>query len=235
MPPRIAAPLRQQCRCFSTTPTTRGPPKTNALSLFAADASPPPYPYGRQYWYKQANHGLYGGVKIQFGNNVSDKTEIKTRRKWLPNIKHKQIYSRILGRTLRLKVSTRVLRTIDKVGGVDHYVLGDKVGRIRELGEEGWKLRWAMLSHPSMKKRARGNAKLESMVQSIQAEVTRKEMADAQALIDAEVASTAPVKQAMAYTAPKAREVVDEYMRENPPPPTVWQRTKNVLWPFGRR
>lgn len=235
MPSRTALSF-QQCRCFSTTPITRGAPKTNALSLFTADATPPPYPYGRQYWYKQANHGLYGGVKIQFGNNVSERTEIKTRRKWLPNIKHKQIYSQTLGRMLRLKVSTRVLRTIDKVGGLDQYVLGDKPGRVRELGEEGWKLRWAMISHPGMRRRARGNPALESMIKSIHQEVARKESADAQTLIDAEVASVMSTQQPhRTYVAPAAREVVDEYMREQPPPPTLWQKTKNVLWPFGRR
>lgn len=236
MPPRTAH-IVQQCRSFSTTPIPRrGQPKTNVLSLFSADTTPPLYPYGRQYWYKQANHGLYGGVKIQFGNNVSEKTEIKTRRKWLPNIKHKTIYSQTLGRTLRLKVSTRVLRTIDKVGGIDSYVLGNKAGRLRELGEEGWKLRWAMISHPSMKKRARGKAGLEAMVQSIHAEVARKEQVDAQALIDNEVASARPVQQQhTTYTRPAARQVVEEFMREQPPPPSMWQKTKRILWPFGRR
>lgn len=234
MPPRVALVFRQCRRCFSTTPTFQRAPKTNALSLFAENATAPEYPYGRAYWYKQANHGLYGGVKIQFGNNVSERTEIKTRRKWLPNIKHKQIYSRILGRMLRLKVSTRVLRSIDKVGGLDQYLLGDKAGRIKELGEEGWKLRWALLSHPSMRKRARGNATLEAQIQNIQREVVRKEAVDAQALIDAEVASAMPAQQHTLYTAPAAR-VVDDYMREQPPPPTMWERARTVLWPFGRK
>lgn len=39
-------------------------------------------------------------------------------------------------------MQARVLRTIDKVGGVDEYLLGGGEGRVRELGVEGWRLRW---------------------------------------------------------------------------------------------
>ena len=95
---------------------------------------------------------------IQFGNNVSERTETKTRRRWRPNILVKNIYSRALGRTVRVKVSSRVLRTVDKVGGLDEYLLGTTAGRVRELGEQGWKLRWAVLNAPSMKKTIKKDA-----------------------------------------------------------------------------
>lgn len=39
----------------------------------------------------------------------------------------------------------RVLRTIDKVGGLDNYLLGDKPARVKELGPWGWKLRWRIM------------------------------------------------------------------------------------------
>jgi large subunit ribosomal protein L28 len=39
----------------------------------------------------------------------------------------------------------RVLRTIDKVGGIDNYLLGQSPGRIKELGPTGWALRWRLL------------------------------------------------------------------------------------------
>lgn len=38
-----------------------------------------------------------------------------------------------------------MLRTIDKVGGLDKYLLGDTPGRVKELGIEGWRLRWRVL------------------------------------------------------------------------------------------
>ena len=44
-----------------------------------------------------------------------------------------------------MKVQARVLRTIDKCGGLDEYLLGEKTGRIKELGVEGWRLRWMVM------------------------------------------------------------------------------------------
>jgi len=46
-----------------------------------------------------------------------------------------------------------VLRTIDKVGGLDEYLLGEKAARIRELGMHGWLLRWRILHTPAVKER----------------------------------------------------------------------------------
>lgn len=57
-----------------------------------------------------------------------------------------------------------MLRTIDKVGGIDEYVLGDEVGRVKELGEMGWKLRWAVGNRTVMglPTRAEGETAIES-------------------------------------------------------------------------
>lgn len=49
------------------------------------------------------------------GNNVSH-AHNKTRRVQLPNLQWKRIYVPELGRTIRLRLSTRALRTIDKKG-----------------------------------------------------------------------------------------------------------------------
>jgi large subunit ribosomal protein L28 len=38
-----------------------------------------------------------------------------------------------------------VLRTIDKCGGLDEYLLGEKPARIKELGMLGWSLRWKVM------------------------------------------------------------------------------------------
>lgn len=46
---------------------------------------------------------------------------------------------------LRVKVQARVLRTIDKVGGLDEYLMGESPARVRELGMEGWKMRWRLM------------------------------------------------------------------------------------------
>lgn len=117
-----------------------------------ADAVPP-YPYGPTRWYKQSSLGLYGGQRIRFGNNVSPDTETKSRRSWAPNVKVKKLHSKALNRYVQVRVTTRVLRTIDKLGGLDEYLLGEKDGRIKELGESGWWLRWAIMQTAGVKKR----------------------------------------------------------------------------------
>ena len=42
-------------------------------------------------------------------------------------------------------MTTRVMRTIDKCGGLDEYLLGEKPARIKELGMLGWSLRWKVM------------------------------------------------------------------------------------------
>ncbi|KAJ1817381.1 hypothetical protein LPJ56_001302 [Coemansia sp. RSA 2599] len=69
--------------------------------------------------------GLFGGVAVQHGNN-KPKSLHKTRRVWLPNIQTVKLYSEILQEQLKIRVTTRVLRTIDKKGGLDNYLLKTK-------------------------------------------------------------------------------------------------------------
>ncbi|GIZ40809.1 hypothetical protein CKM354_000413300 [Cercospora kikuchii] len=113
----------------------------------------PPYPYGPARWYKQSNRGLYGGQRKQFGNNVSGDFEVKTRRTWKPNVFTRKLFSKALNRHVQVHVSARVLRTIDKLGGLDEYLLGEKEARIKQLGVSGWWLRWAILQTPQVKAR----------------------------------------------------------------------------------
>lgn len=119
----------------------------------------PPYPYGPRRVFKQSNKGLYGNSVIQFGNIVSRETEIinpqKNRRKWWPNIQLKRLWSESLGVHVRTRINTRVLRTIDKVGGLDEYLLGSKPARIQELGPWGWRLRWRVMQTEAVQERFR--------------------------------------------------------------------------------
>ena len=45
------------------------------------------------------------------------------------------------------------MRTIDKVGGLDEYLLGEKTGRVKELGMEGWALRWRVMRTEKVRER----------------------------------------------------------------------------------
>ncbi|KAL2117344.1 hypothetical protein VTJ04DRAFT_9512 [Mycothermus thermophilus] len=113
----------------------------------------PPYPYGPRQVYHQSNKGLYGSARIQFGNHVGDKYGTKARRTWRPNVHQKRLWSESLGVFVRTRVTTRVLRTIDKVGGLDEYLLGCKPQRVKELGPWGWRLRWRIMQTPAVRER----------------------------------------------------------------------------------
>ena len=55
------------------------------------------------------------------GNNVSH-AKNRTKRKFLPNLNNVTLTSDILGRDFKFKVSANALRTVNKVGGLDHFL-----------------------------------------------------------------------------------------------------------------
>jgi large subunit ribosomal protein L28 len=63
------------------------------------------------------------GRKVSSGNNVSHSNR-RTRRTFAPNLQNVTLLSDALGERIRLRVSTRALRTVQKVGGLDAYLLG---------------------------------------------------------------------------------------------------------------
>lgn len=63
------------------------------------------------------------GKAVMTGNNVSHANN-KTKRKFWPNIQDTSLYSEILKRSVRIRISTNGLRTVDKKGGLDAYILG---------------------------------------------------------------------------------------------------------------
>ncbi|KAI9148497.1 hypothetical protein H9P43_010191 [Blastocladiella emersonii ATCC 22665] len=70
----------------------------------------------------RADTGLLAGKRIMYGNKVSH-SEHKTRRTWEPNVHERSLFSRVLDQHFRIKVSSTALRTIDKKGGLDAYLL----------------------------------------------------------------------------------------------------------------
>jgi large subunit ribosomal protein L28 len=70
-----------------------------------------------------ARRCMITGKGVQAGNNVSHSNH-RTRRRFLPNIQAASLYSEALGTAVRLKLSTRGLRTIEHNGGLDAYLLG---------------------------------------------------------------------------------------------------------------
>ncbi|KAL9608246.1 MAG: hypothetical protein Q9167_006915 [Letrouitia subvulpina] len=147
--PLSFTPLRQ----FTTTLQCPARPSDSALQHRHRNI--PPYPHPPRRLYKAANFGLYGLSAPNFGNIVSSRNAIKTRRRWTPNIHYKRLWSASLARFVRVKIQARVLRTIDKCGGLDNYLLGETPGRIKELGMEGWRLRWMVMRTRGMEERFR--------------------------------------------------------------------------------
>ena len=62
------------------------------------------------------------GKGIQTGNNVSHANN-RTRRRYLPNVQVRMLYSDVLGR-IRLRVTPAGLRTVEHNGGLDAFLLG---------------------------------------------------------------------------------------------------------------
>ncbi len=65
----------------------------------------------------------FTGKGVQTGNNVSH-AKNRTRRRFLPNLQANSLYSDTLGETIQFRLSAQALRTIEKHGGVDAYLLG---------------------------------------------------------------------------------------------------------------
>lgn len=64
--------------------------------------------------FKRAQLGLFQGKMKQYGNNVPF-SKHKTRRTWLPNVQSKRLFSDALQEFVKVKLTTRALRTIKKV------------------------------------------------------------------------------------------------------------------------
>jgi large subunit ribosomal protein L28 len=62
------------------------------------------------------------GTHSHSGQNVSHSNR-KSKRRFEPNLQHAHLHSEALGRSIRIRVSTRALRTVQKRGGLDAYLL----------------------------------------------------------------------------------------------------------------
>ena len=61
------------------------------------------------------------GKGVLTGNNVSH-SNIKTRRRYLPNLNPVALESETLGQTFRFRIAASTLRTVDHRGGLDAHL-----------------------------------------------------------------------------------------------------------------
>jgi large subunit ribosomal protein L28 len=69
------------------------------------------------------------------GHKVSH-SNIKTKRRFLPNLLNVTMISDALGRSVKLRVSATALKTVDHRGGLDAFLLKAKDGDLSEKALE---------------------------------------------------------------------------------------------------
>ena len=82
------------------------------------------------------------GKSVMSGNNVSHANN-RTRRRFLPNLQSTSMQSEILDRKVSLRISTSAMRTVEKHGGLDAFLLQ---ARNAELAEEAQQLKREILA-----------------------------------------------------------------------------------------
>jgi len=65
------------------------------------------------------------GKGVLTGNIVSHANN-RTRRRFLPNLQQASMLSETLGKTISLRVSASAIRTVEKTGGIDAFLLKAK-------------------------------------------------------------------------------------------------------------
>ena len=65
------------------------------------------------------------GKGVMTGNNVSHANN-RTRRRFLPNLQQASMLSETLGKTISLRVSASAIRTVEKTGGIDAFLMKAK-------------------------------------------------------------------------------------------------------------
>jgi large subunit ribosomal protein L28 len=82
------------------------------------------------------------GKAVLTGHNVSHANN-KTKRRFLPNLKNVTLLSDALDRSVRLRISTNALRTVEHRGGLDAFLVK---AREEDLSPRAAKLRKDVLA-----------------------------------------------------------------------------------------
>ncbi|TQV73296.1 50S ribosomal protein L28 [Denitrobaculum tricleocarpae] len=77
----------------------------------------------------------FSGKGVQTGNNVSHANN-RTRRRFLPNLQQTSMLSDALGQTVQFRLSTQTIRTIEKRGGLDAYLLSTPSAKLGQRARQ---------------------------------------------------------------------------------------------------
>ena len=111
-----AAPVRVPTLLSATnnnTISTASPPLGNELGQV-------------RFRSNRSRRGLYNGKDVRSGNSLSFSMKAN-KRKFKPNVFIKRVYSETLDEMIRFHLTASTLRTIDKFGGLDNYLLRCKL------------------------------------------------------------------------------------------------------------
>ena len=75
------------------------------------------------------------GKGVMYGNNVSHANN-RTRRRFLPNLQSASMQSDILDRKVKLRVSTSAMRTVEKHGGLDAFLLQTRNADLAKVAQQ---------------------------------------------------------------------------------------------------
>ena len=75
------------------------------------------------------------GVGVMSGNKVSHSNR-KTRRRFLPNLKAVSFKSETLGTEVTLKVAASTLRTVNKHGNIDNFLINCRYAKLTDSAKK---------------------------------------------------------------------------------------------------
>ncbi len=75
------------------------------------------------------------GKTFQTGNNVSH-AKNRTKRRFMPNLQNISFISEILGQKIQLKVAASTIRTVEKKGGLDDFLLSSPNSKLPEKAKK---------------------------------------------------------------------------------------------------
>lgn len=74
------------------------------------------------------------GTGVMSGNNVSHSNR-KTKRRFLPNLQNLSFKSDTLGVNLSLRITAATLRTVNKYGNIDSFLVNCRHSKLTVLGQ----------------------------------------------------------------------------------------------------
>jgi len=102
-------------------PMTRGVGR----NVFCSNDTEPAVSFQIRHRSNRSRRGLYDGKDIRSGKSVCFSAK-RNNRKFKPNVFKKRVYSETLDEMIRFNLTTSALRSIDKAGGLDNYLLTSK-------------------------------------------------------------------------------------------------------------